>query len=114
MRRKLSLVICLTFLLIVLGACGNGDIKHVKSEHWDVAFQRSTGSFGITYIGDETQINDLVYGVTGTNIDQEGKAYATQETPFKISGLVTDSEKTKDPIIFKIDWNNKSESVTFE
>ncbi|MCM3206409.1 hypothetical protein [Paenibacillus illinoisensis] len=114
MRRKISLFVCLTILLVILGACGSGGVKQVESDHWIVKFERSTGSFSLAYIGDETQINDLVYSVTGTNIDQEGKAYESHETPFKISGTVTDSEKTKDPIQFKINWNNKSEIVTFE
>ncbi len=68
----------------------------------------------MTYIGEEKQIKDLVYSVTGTNIEQEGRAYEEQDTPFKISGVVTDSEKTEGPIKFDIHWNNKSESVTFE
>lgn len=114
MRRKVSLIICLTFLLVLLGACETGGVEQAESEHWVIKFERSSGSFSLAYIGDETQIDDLVYSVSGTNIDQEGKAYTSHETPFNISGVVTDAEKTKDPIEFKINWNKKSESVTFE
>ncbi|NMO94743.1 hypothetical protein [Paenibacillus lemnae] len=111
---KVLLILFVSFLFSLLVACGADDIKHEKSEHWDVSLQRSTGSFSIFYNGDETQIKDLVYEITGTNIDQQGKASAEQEIPFNLSGTVTDSDKTKDPIEFKISWNNKIETVTFE
>ena len=111
---KMPFIFCVMLLLTFLAACGADDIKHKKSDHWDVAFQRSTGSFSITYTGDETQINDLVYGATGKNIDQHGKLDSAQETPFKISGVITDSEKNKDPINFFIEWNDKRENVIFE
>ncbi|RPK24084.1 hypothetical protein EDO6_05028 [Paenibacillus xylanexedens] len=55
-----------------------------------------------------------MFDLTGSNIDQQGKALEEQEVPFSMSGTATEAEKTKDPITFKMSWNNQSETVTFE
>ncbi|MBT2286394.1 hypothetical protein J7E78_22990 [Paenibacillus polymyxa] len=111
---KLPMILCIIVLLSILSACGADDIIHGKSDHWDVSLQRSTGSYSITYIGDETHIKDFVFDLTGNNIDQQGKALEEQEVPFSMSGTATEAENTKDPITFKMSWNNQSEIVTFE
>lgn len=112
---RLPLLFCITILLFsVLVACGADDIKYKNSDHWKVSLQRSTGSYVIDYVGNETHIKNFKYEITGKGISQEGKALQDQTTPFDISGKVTDSEKSKDPIEFKISWNNRSEIVTFE
>lgn len=112
--KKMSLFGLIVLFVCFLVACGADDIKHSKSDHWDVSLQRSTGSYNISYTGDETRIKDFKYEITSTNISQKGEALTEQSTPFKISGTVTDSEKSKDPIEFKISWNEQTETVTFE
>lgn len=107
-------MVCVVVMLFLLLACGADDIKHSKTDHWDVSLQRSTGSYGIVYIGDETKISDFKYDVSGTNISQQGSALSEHTTPFNMSGTVTDSEKNSDPIQFVISWNNQIESVTFQ
>ncbi|GGG20797.1 hypothetical protein [Paenibacillus aceti] len=112
---KMSLVlICIVVVISVLTACGADDIKHKESDNWRVSFQRSTGACTIVYLGEENLIENFRYEVIGNNISQEGKALKEHTPPFKISGTVTDSEKSNDPIEFKIFWNNQSENVVFE
>ncbi|MGN7411419.1 hypothetical protein [Paenibacillus sp. SAF-068] len=111
---KLPMILCTILLLCILSACGADDRLHGKSDNWDVSLQRSTGIYSITYIGDEKRIKDFVFDLTGNNIKQQGKALEEQGVPFRMSGTVTEAEKTKDPITFKMTWNNQSETVTFE
>lgn len=114
---KLIKMVCMTcslLLVFILSACGDDNILHGKSDHWDVALQRSTGIYSITYIGDETYIRDFVFDLTGTNINQQGSSLSEQKKPFKMSGTITNTEDTKDPLKFKMSWNNQSESITFE
>ncbi|MDQ0170343.1 hypothetical protein [Paenibacillus tundrae] len=113
-RIKMACVVFIILLLSVLSACGDDNILHGKSDHWDVALQRSTGIYSITYIGDETYIRDFVFDLTGTNINQQGSSLSEQKKPFKMSGTITITEDTKDPLEFKMSWNNQSESITFE
>ncbi|MGG4403082.1 hypothetical protein ABEW61_23395 [Paenibacillus amylolyticus] len=111
---KLPLILCIILIVSILSACGADDRLHGKSDNWDVSLQRSTGNYSITYIGDEKRIKDFVFDLTGNNIEQQGKALEEQGVPFSMSGTATEAEKTKDPITFKMSWNNQSEIVTFE
>nr|WP_154958529.1 hypothetical protein [Paenibacillus xylanexedens] len=113
-RMKLPLLLGIIILMFsMLAACGADDIKHEKSAHWDVSLQRSTGLYGIVYIGDESTVKDFVYNITGTNIERQGRALAEQQTPVTESGALNPVDN-KDPVTFNISWNDKSESVTFE
>ena len=111
---KLPLILCTILLLSIVSACSADDRLHGKSDNWDVSLQRSTGNYSITYIGDEKRIKDFVFDLTGNNIKQQGKVLEEQGVPFSMSGTVTEAENTKDPITFKMSWNNQSEIVTFE
>ncbi|MCM3172718.1 hypothetical protein [Paenibacillus sp. MER 99-2] len=112
---KIACMTCCIVLASLLSACGADNILHGKSDHWDVSLQRSTGSFNIVYIGEETKLKDIEYDISGTNIKYQGKASNEQEVPFHISGpIISNADKTKDPITFRISWNDQSESVTFE
>ncbi|GIP22737.1 hypothetical protein [Paenibacillus sp. J22TS3] len=109
----LILILFIVFSISVV-ACGNNDIIHKKSNHWDVSLQRITGYYQIKYLGQETLINNFGYEITGNNISQKGNALKKQTPPFEISGNLSDSENTKGPIKFKMNWNNQSETVIFE
>ncbi|WP_145333381.1 hypothetical protein [Paenibacillus xylanexedens] len=112
-RMKLLLLLCIVLIFSMLAACGADDIKHEKSAHWDVSLQRSTGSYGIVYIGDESTVKDFVYKVIGPNFERWGRSLAKQPTPVTESGALNPVDN-KEPITFNISWNDKSESVTFD
>ncbi|MDT0121416.1 hypothetical protein Q9R46_02070 [Paenibacillus sp. RRE4] len=112
-RMKLPLVLGIVLMFSMLTACGADDIKHEKSAHWDVSLQRSTGSYGIVYIGDESTVKDFVYNVIGPNFERWGRSLAKQPTPVTESGVLNPVDN-KEPITFNISWNDKSESITFD
>ncbi|WP_339303607.1 hypothetical protein [Paenibacillus sp. FSL R5-0519] len=111
---KLPIILCVIVLVSIVSACGADDIIRGKSDNWNISLQRSTGIYTITYIGDEKRIKDFVFDLTGNNLSQQGKSLDEEGVPFTMSGTITEAEKTKDPITFKMSWNNQSETVTFE
>lgn len=109
---KFSIIFLLLFSLV---ACaGNETVRYEKSEHWNLALQKSTGMFTLTYVGDESLIKDFRANIKSEKTDQYVKSLDEETTPFSTSATISGADETDGPITFDISWNGQSETIIFE
>ncbi|WP_337032474.1 hypothetical protein [Paenibacillus illinoisensis] len=109
---KFSIIFLLLFSLV---ACaGDETVRYEKSKHWNLALQKSTGMFTLTYVGDESLIKDFRANIKSEKTEQYVKSLDDEKTPFSTSATISESEETNGPITFDISWNGQSETIIFK